>query len=144
MEKIDALEAGVKAMRSTDVEEAEQAMLDKITNVLTNYKDRRALGDSSKNLPVQHDDDLRTADTFRHAPHSRRLSEATLDLEVRTLPEPYRERLNDANERVKRAVYRTTPIPKRVAPRMSTQVDGTDEEGASCDSPCAGITAAGP
>ena len=61
IDKIDALAACVKAMRSEDVDEAEQAMLDKLTNVLTHYTALRALGDCTKSLPVHHDDGRRAA-----------------------------------------------------------------------------------
>ena len=136
-DQLDVLAACGQAMRSEDVDEAEQAMLDQLARVLENYKASRALGDSTKSLPAHRDD------TFRHAPHSRRLSKATLELEVHTLPEPYFECLNDADGQV-HPVYRTTPMPKSAAPRVPTQVNGTAEEEASCDSPLVGRTAEEP
>ena len=141
-DKLDVVAACGQAMRSEDVDEVEQAMLDQLTCVLKNWKASRALGDSTRSLPAHHDDG-QMSDTFRHAPHSRRLSKSTLELEVHTLPEPYFECLNDADGQV-HPVYRTTPMPKRASPRVPTQVNGTAEEEASCDSPLVGRTAKEP
>ena len=49
---IDALAACVQAMRSEDVDEAEQAMLNELTNVIKKYKALRDFGDSTKSLHV--------------------------------------------------------------------------------------------
>ena len=52
MEKIDQLESCLTGMRSGLIDEAEQAMLDKIASVIKNFKAIRALGDSSNTLPA--------------------------------------------------------------------------------------------
>jgi len=95
MEKIDALESCVAEMRSTAVDEEEHAMLDQLTQVLTNFKATKAekekdmldqlahvaLDDATKTLPAQpDDDDVNAAGTFRRAAHSRRHSDLVIKL----------------------------------------------------------------
>jgi len=65
MEKMDALASCVKGMRSADVDEEEQAMLDQLTQVLTKFKAAKALGDSTKSLP---NNDLSAAGAVRPVP----------------------------------------------------------------------------
>jgi len=128
---------GALEVRSTDVDEVEQALLDQLTHVLTNYKAIRALGDSCKTLPVHHDDgpsakgsvrpaaNHRRVSDFSFKPpadsqHNRRVSEPTLAFKVHTLPAPDYAWLNDTeNFRAPAAarVFRKTPVPRGAPPR---------------------------
>ena len=143
----DALEVCGAWMQSTDVDEEEKDMLDQFTHV--------ALDDATKTLPVPPDDDVR--DFFIRLPsdlQQNRLidfnnehaascfnvaKEPFWGSKVLTSRGPFHERLYDAHDRVKRTVYRTTPVPKRAALREQA----TPEEVASLDSPRVGKKAEG-
>ncbi|KAJ1485626.1 hypothetical protein T484DRAFT_1892255 [Baffinella frigidus] len=123
MEKVDALASYVKEMRSGSVDEAEQAMFDQLTHILTNYKARRALRDASIRLHHQPDFDLRVA-------LNRSLSEAascpnvvrepTWGFNKLPVSAPDYEWLHDADEQMKRKI----PIPKPAPPREEETVQG--------------------
>ncbi|KAJ1463983.1 hypothetical protein T484DRAFT_1758436, partial [Baffinella frigidus] len=69
MENVDALASCVKGMRSADIDEAERAMLDQLTQTLNNYKAIRALGNSTDTLHVHHKEDPSAAGAVSPVEH---------------------------------------------------------------------------
>ena len=129
---------GAREVRSADVDEVEQAMLDQLTHVLRNTRQARSSVTRARTCPslsVHHDNTPRAAGAVQHGhrfndfdikpptdlQHNRRLREPTLLFKVHTLPAPDSASLNDT---VQWTVYRTTPIPKRKAPREKDTMQG--------------------
>jgi hypothetical protein len=116
MEKIDLLESYLTGMRSSFINEAEQAMLDRIATVIKNFKAIRVLGDSSNTLPANHGEyvdranekDRNAASSLRnllsdfnakHGASCMSMREPRLEFKVRTVLAPDFDWLEETDER---------------------------------------------
>ncbi|KAJ1469040.1 hypothetical protein T484DRAFT_1983048 [Baffinella frigidus] len=108
--KLAQRELIVKGTRSGHVDNAEQAMLEQVTQKLKNFKAQKALRDSSKTLHDTHvsgtedadstkDEDLPVANAIRPGPYNRRHSE----FNIKDYAYPHRQLLTEFKVRTTRA-----------------------------------------
>ena len=134
---IAQLERDLAILIATYLAEGKQSLANVSDPVV--HKASRALGESTKTLPMQHGDNLSAADAVRHAARSRHislsdfhiqppadfkryrcLSEQTLEFKTLTVSAPDYDWLDSIEEKAEphARIYRNTPIPKRAPPHI--------------------------
>ncbi|KAJ1465973.1 hypothetical protein T484DRAFT_1988701 [Baffinella frigidus] len=138
MEQIDALETIAKSMRRASlVDAAEQRMLEKLMNVVFDYRAAEALGVCGRTMSEHRDGAFGSQDSLCRMqssvclrdylpslPDFPNVRRTTLEFKVHTVPHPDFDWLNDTEEPAAVVKYRKTPIPKRAPPSEEKTMQG--------------------